>query len=619
VAVQFVIDLKDNVSAPAKGMSASVSSFASAMTKTSNTVMTAVAGIGSAISSLGKGDVTGAIETVTHTVAGLAKMLDLVVPGLGQVVSAVVEVAGGIAGLSVGLLKSAVEFTIASSQAKGGMLAMFDALGEGNITGEQTDAMLDGLRAKLGVTKDAMVPLVKEFMAMGVTSQAALEKMTTAALSAKALTGGSDAAAQAFTKLSKKIQLASEMGHGLKIPERGLGSLASMGLTVADVAAKMGTDTKKLGAELKAGTADASKFGNALQDALIAKGAGPLDAMSLSAANLGAIVKEYVADLFEDMRPEVTALMKEVKGLFGVLDAGKPSGEAIKTGLMAYLKQVFGVLTKLVPIAKHFFLDVIIYALKAYLSIKPLISAFKAWAASAEGASTITAVLSTLWTVLKVIGVIVLVVVAAFVGLWLVSVGIAAAIWILIAVLLSFAFDTSQAVTGAVLEMGAAIVEFVSGAIAALVGWASSAATAASDFISGLVTGIQNGASQIIAAVTGLAAGAKGAFKKALGISSPSKVMMEMGTSTGEGFAEGMTATAPDVHAAVGDLSAAASAGVDTPAAGGAGKGAKAGGAVTVNVAAGAINIDGAGKTAMEITEEMLSLVFERVALTQGL
>jgi CheY-like chemotaxis protein len=136
-------------------------------------------------------------------------------------------------------------FGIQSTQAKDQMVSMFDALGAGKITGLQVDDMLSDMSAKLGVTKDAMVPLVKEFTSMGITSQDALEKMTTAALSAKALAGGADAGAQAFSALSKKIQLAGETGQGLKIPIKGLGSLAEMGLTVDDVAKKMGASSVK--------------------------------------------------------------------------------------------------------------------------------------------------------------------------------------------------------------------------------------------------------------------------------------------------------------------------------------------------------------------------------------
>lgn len=507
-----------------------------------------------------------------------------------------------VAGLVVGfasLVVAGAKFAIAASQAKDQMIQMFDALGEGKISGEQVDNMLDGLSEKIGQTKDSMVPLVQKFAAMGVTSQDALEKMTTAALSAKALVGGAQSGADAFEALSKKIQLASETGQGLKIPIKGLGQLAEMGLTVDDVAKKMGVSAKVLGEQLKGGTADASKFGDAMQTALIEKGAGPLQKMSLGAANLGSLLQQYIGDLFEDMGKDVAPFMAAVKDLFSIFSSkSKPSGEALKSGIGGFFKQVFAAATKVVPLVKHFLLDLIIYGLKAYIAMKPIIGWFEKVAASQGTMDLLVDAFDLLGTaVIAIVGVL-----GAIIGI----VGV-----------MAYGFVQGAVgiynMVGALFDFLGGITSFLAGAGAALVEWVAGAAGIAGNFIDGLVNGIASGAIKVVGAVKGLATAATGAITSALGIHSPSTVMAGLGVHTSEGFAQGIEGGESDVHGASSGVAGAAVKGA-AGAPGSNGADAKGGGSnISVTVL-----IDGAGKSALEITEEMVSQVFARMALSAG-
>lgn len=571
-----------------------------ANTKMANTLSTARDAVGSSIGSikgaflsLASGDVKGAIEGVADGIAGIAKLLDLVVPGLGQAVAAVISFAGATFGAVASIAKFAIETSVAKTQ----VLAMWDALGEGKITGEEVDGMLDDLSAKLGQTKDAMQPITQKFLQMGITGKEALAEMTTAALSAKALVGGADAGAEAFVKLTKKIQTAAATGQGLKIPLKGLGSLADMGLTVDDVATKMGVSAKKLAEELKAGTVDATKFGDALNHALIEKGAGPLETMGLSLSNLGGLLKQYIGDIFEDMMPAIKPFLLALKDLFGIFDSKtKPSGEALKTGIVAYFTKLFQVATKVVPIVKSMLLSIIIYGLKAFIAIKPLVAKVREFLNSAAGAATMQRIWDALVVVFKVLGVVVLVVVAVLLVLWAAMIAVSVAFW---------------TVTGVILETVGAM-------SSTLAGWVTSAAEAAYNFIQGLVSGIASGAGAVVDAVTGLAGKAKGAFKSALGIASPSKVGRELGGNFGGSIAGGMGEAANDVHGAASGLATAAVKGTSSPAAGSASAGgnASSSGDVEINVN---VTIDGAGKSAQEITDEMVSQTFQRYALAVGL
>lgn len=457
--------------------------------------------------------------------------------------------------------------------------------------------MLDDMSAKLGQTKDAMAPLTQKFLQMGITSKEALEEMTTAALSAKALVGGAQSGADAFEKLTKKIQTAAATGQALKIPLKGLGSLADMGLTVEDVATKMGISAEKLATQLKAGTVDATKFGDALNHALIDKGKGPLETMGLSLSNLGAMLKQYIGDIFEDMMPAIKPFLLALKDMFGIFDSKtKPSGEALKTGIVAYFTKLFQVATKVVPLVKSFLLNIIILGLKAYIAIKPLVAKVREFLNSAEGASAMQRIWDSLVIVFKVLGVAVLVVVGVLLVLWAAMIAVSVAVWTLVG----------------------AIIETVGQITQTLAGWVTSAAEAAYNFIQGLVNGISSGAGAVVDAVTGLAGKAKGAFKSALGIASPSKVGLELGGNFGGSIAGGMGDAANDVHGAASGLATAAVKGATSPAPGAA-SAASGNASSSGNVFHIEIQIDGAGKSAQEITDEMVSQTFQRYALAAGL
>ncbi len=562
--------------------------LANTMATVRDAVGSSVAGMKSAFTSLAAGDVTGAIGGVTDSVASMAKLLDLAVPGLGQAAAVVVQVAGGLVGITAGLIKSGVEFAIASSEAKQQMLGLFDAMGGGVTTGAQTEEMIDGLKAKFGIAKDSLIGYTNELQRMGMTDLGEIEGSLLAVASASALVKGGDQALLSFTK---KIELAKEAGVGLKIPIRGLAALSATGANVGDVAKEMGVSVETLTKNLTAGTVDAAKFGNALQTAIITKGKGPLEKMASSSANLKKLLSEAWGDLFEDI--DVGPFMAEVKKLFDIFGQGTKSGEALKSGIGGFFKQVFATLTKVVPMAKHFLLDLVIYGLKAYLALKPIVTKVKEFAESATGAKVLGAVMSSLWTVLKVVALTIVGLVAVALVLWGAMIAVSVAVWTVVG----------------------AVTAFLGDAAAGLTEWATGAASAAANFIAGLVQGISAGATQVTGAVSGVAESALGAFTSALGIASPSKVMMQMGGHMTDGVAEGLEDGTSDVHGASSGVADASVKGMQAGASGAASGGGGGGGSpITVQ-----IQIDGAGKSAMEITEEMVSQCFQRMALEAGL
>lgn len=645
------ISLKDNVSGPAKSAAAQVSSLSSemqsltkALTSAQSKMTTAAAtgnvkayksaaadvtNLKTAISLLPPqsaqaaaaatkaADATqgmaGAADQAATSSAGMQSSLAELTGGL----SVVVEVVGAVA-LGLGALAfAAVKAAISASQADAKMTSMFNALGEGQISGKQVVAMLDDMSSTLGIARDQLAPFTQQFMAMGVRSEDALKRMTTAAISAKAIMGD-DSAANAFVDLQKKIQAASEGGQALKIK---LAALSATGVDVADVAKKMGISAEMLGAQLKSGSVDATKFGNALQSALIEKGAGPLQAMGNELGNVWAKFGQDMNNILKEAAPAVAPFLAAVRDLFSIFDTGKNTttslGAALKTGVGGALTAILQSATKVVPMVKHFLLDLVILALKAYIALKPTIATIKDLWSRASEAGALSLAFKAVEAAAIAFGLALGVVVVVVGILMAASIAVGVVIWGLVGII------------GAV---GMSVAETLGGMIKSAIAWGS-------DFVDGLIGGIKGGIGKVTGAVSDLASAAKNAFKSALGIASPSKEMAKLGAFAGHGVAQGLDATQSKVASAGASVGQAAfdgaGAGVgDGPSAGAAPAPAAFEAATrrpdaspapaaasrgnTTNTNTFNIMIDGAGKSAMEITEEMISVCLERMALAGG-
>lgn len=501
-------------------------------------------------------------------------------------VLASVAAAAGVVVVGFGALVAAgAAFALEAVRDRQKAETFFEAMAQGaEGGGKAINDMTDQLSLDLGLANDQIEGMAKQFLAIGVTDLPTLKKAITATASAVALMG--DAGGAAFQTLYEKIDLA---GDGmLKLSDKQLLKIAETGANVADIAAEMGLEVNVLKTQLNAGTVNAKAFGAALQDALIKKGAGPLENMANTLQNLGKILKENVGKLFEDI--EVGPFLSQMKSLLGILDEGQPSAQALKAGLTGFFNNVFAAATKVVPYIKHFLLDLVIYGLKAYIALKPIGKAISDWANSAEGMSTLSAAFDALVTVAKVLGGII-----AFVSV----------------VVVAFA-ATLLGIQVAIVGVGYAILSFVSEAGAALSEWIGSAYTLASDFVAGLINGITDGAAGVVNSVKGLADSATSAFTEALGIASPSKVMMELGGHVASGAAVGIEDGIPDVHGSATSLATAAIAPM------GEASGAASGGSTSTTANTFYITISGAGQDVMTLSREAMASAWEASALAAG-
>lgn len=143
-------------------------------------------------------------------------------------------------------------------------------------------------------------------------------------------------------------------------------------------------------------------------------------------------------------------------------------------------------------------------------------------------------------------------------------------------------------------------------AIDYLTGLASAASGVAGDFVAGLVNGIVSGTGAFVAAVKNLAQSGINAAKSALGIASPSRVMMEVGSNTAKGMEVGVDEGGKDVARSMESLGA-----VPEAATGGA---ARAAGAIVLRF----LMPDGSSQERSVSAGDELTLAFEDMAMQLG-
>lgn len=527
---------------------------------------------------------------------GALDALGVELPGVGQAVKMVSAVVIGVAAAVAAATVAVAAFALQAVEAREKTLTLFDALGEGKITGKQVGAALDELSDKTGQTRAQLEPLAKAFLTMGITGEAQLKALTLAAASAGAI---AEDGAQHFTTLYEKIIAAGDAGK--KMPIKQLEKqLQGVGLNLNDLAAQMGITKEALEKGLTSGKIKADKLAQALQDAATKKGGGPLAEQGKTIGQIWSKFLEDITKMFEGLKPVIDPFLDQVKSLFSIFGQAKPSGQAMKSGIQGALELIFKTATKVVPYIKHFLLDVVIYSLKAYIAAKPLIQTLKDAFSSKGDADEYS-------TALREVGGALMTVLNAGIKL-IVAIGNGIA-----------AYERAKA---------------------ALTSWSNSASDAASNFISGLVSGISNGYNSVVSAVKGLADKAKTAFKDALGIKSPSKEMAIAGGAMSEGAALGVKAKSPLLEKATDDVAGQALAAFAGPAQapipasapamqgaagangsqGQAGANAAASGGSRIDVGGVTINLpSGTTGGAAELTEQAIALVFERIALSQGL
>lgn len=502
---------------------------------------------------------------------------------LGMYAGAAAGAAAAAAGLVVGLgalVVMGAKYALEAAADKLATIQLFDAMGDGAIDGSKMLDMVGDLGEEIGLSKDKMTPWAAQLEKMGMHDIPQLRDALLATASATALWG--EAGAETFLNITQKIQTAAETTGKLKMSTKQLGPILSV---LPQIAEKLGMSVKTLTGHLKAGTVDAGKFGDALQDSLIEKGAGPLALMGIQLGNVWGKFKADIGDLFEDV--DIMPFLVQVKDLFSIFGQSKASGQALRAGIKGFFDETFVVATKMILPIKHFFLQLVIWALQALIALRPLVIWFREFFSKQSTIDTMVKsikALAAFFGILAGIVVLVGVEILAMIGLFA---GVAIAVQVVIQSVLKY------------------FANFVKDAI-----------QFGTDFVAGLVSGITSGYTAVKDAVTGLAEKAKQTFKDVLGIHSPSTVMYELGGYAGAGVAAGITSK----EGAVSGASAGLAGGTVAGFAGAQGQGSSGGGA-TIQVQAEFNFSGGAGAPGQqtELTEQAITILFEKVALQLGL
>ena len=481
---------------------------------------------------------------------------------LGIAVSVVAGVATALVGATAALSAFAIEATEARAKIEG----TFSALAGGAAGADKAIATMDALGASTGMTRAQLAPMAEQLLAMGVPLNA-LKGQLTALATVQAL--GMNGTAT-YTEILKKLN------EHIPISTRSLAQFSTMGISVADVAGRMGLSVQALELQLKKGTVNATAFQNALEAAVTAKGADALAAQANSLSSQMALFKENIMHLFEGV--DTGPFLAGLKSVLQLFSQDTASGRAMKMMITGAFDAIFKVASYVWPWIKTAIELVVIAALKMYIAFKPVIAAFKQLVT--DGGPSID-----------------------FLKFFKMELG-------------GFVM-MAQRVANAIM--------FVIKAVVFLENTFKHAKDAAKELITGLVNGITGGAGLVWDAIKNLGTGAMNALKGVLGIHSPSTVFAGFGHNIGLGLAQGIDGSAPHVAGAATRLGGAAAIKPASIAGGGAAGGArgvagKSGNTIHVNFAAGSVVVNGANaRSAEELSQHTMAMAFEKLSLAAGL
>lgn len=286
---------------------------------------------------------TAATEGATAATASLEFPVVAVAEAYATVGAAALAATVAVGALAVEGVEKALEVTNANDR----MRASFEALGaQGSGSGQGTLDFLNELSEKLPQSRDQLGQWTEQYEALGITDLGELRHQLLATASAQAIMG--DAGAEAYQKIQQRVQLAVEAHSGLKLATRQLLGLAHAGVDEAVVAERLGLTVAQLNAGLKAGTIDAQKFGNALSDTLVERGAEPLAAMARGIEEIKLKGRETFDHLFDGAdTSQLTFALQEVISQVG-LDGN------LKEGVSATITAISNELGHFVDLAANY-------------------------------------------------------------------------------------------------------------------------------------------------------------------------------------------------------------------------------------------------------------------------
>ncbi len=632
-ALQFIIELADKVSAPARAQAAALGgvekelqavqgamaslekqgAIAKALGDTGkmSTVADKLGKLGGAADLLkgqlpgvaaGGGQVSSMAEALTGQLGsaipgaeGLTGALGELGAAAGPIGIAIAALVATLAGLGMALYAGA-KLAISASDFKGDMIDSYAAMVGSAEAGKATYDQIQGIAKALPMEAEKVHSLAAKFLAQGVAENQ-LGDIVGAMANVQAALGKNGE--EAASKIEAIITRASTSGK-FAIPERALAGSGLREVEIVDaIAKKLGKGRTEIAAQLKAGTIDASVGIAAMTEALNAKFGGIAAKQLLDLDVQASKFKENATELFSDV--DASPLLEALGGVGSMFDSATPAGAAMKEMITGTFNAIFKAVAVVGPYVRAFFQGLIIAALQVYIAVKPVVRTIGDVMTALTGGAPGVDVMVTL-------------------AKWAVYAGIAIAA---LAALVLAPFVLMIAAGPMALAALAAIVTWVEEAGSAFL---AAATSIGSSIVQGIASGISSGAQFVLDAIRNLGNSATGALKSLLGIASPSKVFAQLGGHTAAGFAQGIDAGAPDVAGSMTDMAMPPPALGAAAAGGGAGGGAggasaSSGGGGGVQIGAVTITIEGV-KDAADLAQRLpteLAAAFEAIGLSMGI
>ena len=382
--LQYTIGLIDKMSGPAKAASGSVAHLSTELARAKQELSTFQGQLSRAKA---LGDIQGHRKYTEATQLARRKVYDLTEQAagagsgassflsslsLGEVTAftaAITAMGAAFAGLSTSIVRAANEEQTFVRQTT----AAFSAFEGGADAGKKTFEWFDRLSDQLPIADKQLADWTKSLQAAGITDLAQLRRSLMGVASASALVGGEGA--ETLIGTLRRVQEAVETGHGIKLADRQLASLAKTGINVVDVAAEMGISVNALQQGLKQGTIDAGAFGTAMLDALNKKGRGPLKAMWKDLDVVEAKGLDMGRHLFRNI--DITPVTDSLQRMFNLLDLNTASGAELEARLKKGADTIGSAFSSIADSAQIAYLHIDTFALNVETALMPVERAVK--------------------------------------------------------------------------------------------------------------------------------------------------------------------------------------------------------------------------------------------------
>ena len=392
-SLKYEVELEDHMSPAAKSASASVAGLTGKLKESKGALSSYQAQLGLARS---LGDIEGyrkygelvdgakrSVFDLTQQVEAVGKagpsslgMLSDITGGLASSFATLATVAAGAVAAIGGAAYATLRFASAATESRARATSLFESLGDGSEgAGRKTFAMLDRLSETLPESRAELTGWARQLEGLGFTDLSQLKGQVQAVASAQALAEGG---AEKYLALQRKVQIAAEFHRGVQLPTKGQGSIAELGITPELLAKQYDggrLSAKQLGEALKRGTADATKFGEALERAILIKGKGPLAELHGELSTVLNKAGDDFSKLFDAI--DFAPLSQAASSFFSIIKGGTATGDALKKGMTSSINAI------VVDLA-HFAIDLEIDVLKVGIWAKHNKAAFKEFGSEVE-------------------------------------------------------------------------------------------------------------------------------------------------------------------------------------------------------------------------------------------